>query len=559
MDEKDPMDLSGDGGTDDINIDENLQASVEPPSQRPPGGESAPKQVRYYQGEESSEGSGSEVDSYPLSKEQEAAYSYMKELYNRETKADAVNKAMKNLESRLGNAGKRCIEAYHQWGNNFWRNGRGGDILMGLLNAYWHQTMISVGIRLRAMRKKIAKGTTYVLLSPILKEMEDAVRKNSKAFPVPPMMNEDYLIKDLRIETGHYVSISRRIMDDMQPGNDEFDDKKNRLAWKDMVDQAMLSWGGEGSLNRKNPRAPEKIIKLFGTLMKEPSLVNWNNMIGASILWKTNDEFIQNNGEYFQPENGEWRPEFQGIGNFLGLEVPKMYDQFIQRKVNPVEDVKTWYFLGYPGLVRELMENDSLNWAAINALASKNQGDPKLLDNQKLFVQNARDIIKNTPNVNVEPATKLNQMDVKKQKKSAKKISKKEKRDNERDFGKATPKQALLGKEVDDITSYVNAQIPVILTSKSTDEAINRINDAIQKIQSTAETKKIAEAYNIMETTLKILKQGDLDGATATIHLLARLQSPEKKGASVSRYPHNEKGNRKRQDYSDEQEGCNIM
>ena len=535
-----------------MSLDNSDTEGAEPQNKRPTKKvpNIPPASERYQPGEPMNIGDDDEVEGsyseeYDLNPSQkEIKRTTMDPLYNRSTDNKLVNKAMQNLESRLGNAGKRCIEAYHQWGRNFWRNGKEADILLGLLNAYWHQTMISVGIRLGAMKKKQARGATNLLLCPILEDMARSVargdlERGETQFPVPPSMDEDFVKKALKIETGHYVSIFRRITGDTENRDD-------RAAWQKLVSEAMRAWSGKGTNKKKMQRGPDAIIQLFEMFMVDPSLVHWNNLIGASVLWKIKDEFVQNNGEWLQP-NGQWKPSYQGIGNFLSREVDAMYKQFINDEIPATEDPDTWYFPGYAGLVRELMEQDGHDWLAINALEADGRIKVTELDNRVTFTNKADRTNTSVDNVQVN-ALPVSELDAKKQAKAAKKSEKVAKRESQKLYGKATVEQAKLGLAVDNINNYVTTQIPLILASKSREE----VNKTIAKIESNPETKTIAEAYRTMKDALLTLDEGKVEEATRMLNNLKNLQ-PQTKAAYVSRYPHSEQGG------TNEQEGCNIM
>ncbi len=323
----------------------------------------------------------------------------------------SVDKAFRNLESRLGNAGKRCIEAYHKWGRNFWGQPE-KEVLLGLLNGYWHQVMISTGVRLNADRKEASK-TKQVMLLPPLTEAMVTYQGPAASFPTPTSVNLDHFKSErsgnpLNVETGHFKSINHRIRRDAKmecrEGNTLIgpclvQPTEQYVAWAKLVGKVIGAWE-----IRKHLRAPKQILQLFQLFLLGPTLIHWNNLIGASVLWKTHDKFLQAHGDWMN-ENGSWKEEYAALGNFFNREIPSIYAQFLAN-----DQLVTGYPTGYVGLVREMLiheKNDAI-WNGINALEAEAESKEQFLkassmDNASSFYNLLKQAdLKNVPTVGIE-------------------------------------------------------------------------------------------------------------------------------------------------------------
>jgi hypothetical protein len=476
--------------------------------------------------------------------------------------AKNVDKAFRNLESRLGNAGKRCIEAYHKWGRNFWGQPE-KEVLLGLLNGYWHQIMISTGVRLNADRKEASKTKQVVLLPPLTSAMANWKGNPPDSFPVPTGVILDNFKSErsgnpLNIETGHFKSINHRIRRDAKiqcaegntiTGPCVVQPTEQYVAWAKIVNKVTEAWMSE---TRKHTRAPKQILQLFQHFLLEPTLVRWNNLIGASVLWKTHDKFLNAHGDWLS-ENGSWDSEYAALGNFFNREIPTIYNVF-QNNDRLMDD----YPPGYVGLMREMLineKNDAI-WNAINAVEARFEKLGKTLSASELddaagFYASVKNVsLQNVPAV--EKEVQPDGLIRKRQSQAAKKAKKGQMEARispdqvEELQNLSTSGMIAQAKELDviqkGISKFANS---VINNDAPLDEAATAILETIRE----STLRNIATVYL---TSFGISQNIEDDPGIENAFkdsLRAFLPTAARGGASVMRYPNT----------SESAEGCNIM
>uniref|UniRef100_A0A6C0BLH9 Uncharacterized protein n=1 Tax=viral metagenome TaxID=1070528 RepID=A0A6C0BLH9_9ZZZZ len=286
--------------------------------------------------------------------------------------AGQVNEAFTHLEAYLGEAGRRCIEQYHEWGNNFWQTEE-PKLLNGILKAYWHQVNI-----VASMRKKFMDRYEPMLLIPITPEMltdfdgaiADLSQEGGPFDGIPEMEREQY-VNLFRIEVGHLRSINQKIArnlnmqcsDDLvqcqsEPGN------KNAVTWAELVNTVLGKWKRKDTIR-------EDVLGHFETFLLSPELNNWNRMIASLVLWKYQVDFVKQHKDILA--------NLKGARQFMALAVKHVQTEL---KTADFTDEQEGYPDGYLGLIRLFSERDTKinmlqDLQAVNFLVSDNAGDRK--------------------------------------------------------------------------------------------------------------------------------------------------------------------------------------
>lgn len=287
--------------------------------------------------------------------------------------AKLLDRAFRNLESKLGNAGKRCIEAYTKWGSNFWTTDLKKE-LDGLLKGYWHQISISAGIRAGAIRHAVSnkEGWTNaidVVLPPLMTQMTT----NPKGFPYDTIVDISKFksatgTNPLQLEAGHYNSISTRIKTDKRQIPGELKEKQSKeKSWVDLVTKGTATW------DAKKLKGPAVIIGMLRAFLINPSLVAWNNLINALVLDHFYGRFETEFDEYLDKKNGGWQKQYARLGIFVDSQVTKLWNALAKNKQEPEPQSQlTWFIPGYRGTLGHLAISDKRKglaaWNAIGTL-----------------------------------------------------------------------------------------------------------------------------------------------------------------------------------------------
>lgn len=279
---------------------------------------------------------------------QTRARQVLEPLYYGKHELDEVNQAMTDLEIQLSNAGARCIQEYHRWGDKFWTMEDETARLNGLLKAYWNQVMIVASMR----RNFQAESREFQLIAPI---QQAWVEQGS------PKTGDDAAV--WRIETGHYRSITDKIQRTVQAGN--------QSEWEDMVIIQTNDW------KKKNPAS---VVDFFRQFVTDPSLENWNRLIARSVLYKYDSRF---NKAYPRLLSSQ---EMKLAKGFKLTAMEEVGD------ANQAGSLYVWisesgqYPTDYIGLTRLLAATKDVEkkWQSINYLLSDEAGDRKMNKDQML-------------------------------------------------------------------------------------------------------------------------------------------------------------------------------
>lgn len=271
--------------------------------------------------------------------------------------ADDVNKAFENLRGRLGEAGRACVNAYERWGNKFWRTDH-STVMQGVIQSYWHQTLISEGVRQSAMRRAQKQRADNVfpphLTTTIVRDAQDGktLQYPGRGVFTSKTAGEGGQQDPLKIEAGHYASMESQIA--TYAGN----------AWDELVNGVIASW--KTKAKGKPPKAPLEVLDSFELFLIKPTLGNWNRLMDTTLLWKAYDGWTQRFKNWFK-DDGEPVKSFTPGANFVEREVNIMYKQVAAQEGHPQ---------GFEDLVDALLFKSARYWDNINVaeMTAKTEG-----------------------------------------------------------------------------------------------------------------------------------------------------------------------------------------
>lgn len=284
----------------------------------------------------------------------------------------AVEAAFRSLQSRLGTAAKSCIQAYRRWGERFWQSSE-KEAWDGLITSYWHQVMLTVGVRNRVMGR-LNEQRLDIPYMPLLNTMVGKNQEfNPDAVSSENPIADNMITPALRTEYGHFRSINRRIRQDADircaDGAAYYTvpcaiaRSPKYSAWADMVENTVAE-----RIGKKNRTAHADVLRLFQDFLISPNMVQWDNLISAASLNRLHVEWLNTNAAALS--------QWEGATNFANKETVRLYRELSNFGYGEREygswfaqpnNPRTWFPPGYGGMVRLFMGGER-TWEYVNII-----------------------------------------------------------------------------------------------------------------------------------------------------------------------------------------------
>lgn len=305
--------------------------------------------------------------------DKQRAYGFLEKLYNHnadeglvavdEVAGRLINRSFTHLESRLGSVGRKCVAAYHKWGNQFWKTDAAKES-NGLINGYWSQVAICVSNRMNAINKRTIGGQPPII-PPIF---ADQVNADPRARTYADRFEKEITL--VNSEIGYFRSIARRIIKDAdfrcQPDADDNLMSCTRpiptekwQAWTKIVIGIVKTW-------RDAHKSVNDVLVSFEKFLVVPTLENWNRLIALGVMVKFTEKLLSE----------IWFPPLQYASNLVTQRWLRSLDTELQRwPLATMAPRTSWYPPGYTGLLSSmsLSPNDMriLRWNDINRTQAK--------------------------------------------------------------------------------------------------------------------------------------------------------------------------------------------
>lgn len=460
----------------------------------------------------------SDEDDVPLvdpgAESTERAERYLTSIYNAEAgrglpevdeeTGKAIDKSFRSLEGRLGRAGQKCIQAFHQWGNKFWHSDK-SRLLEDLISAYWSQLALTVRKRMDANKALHTLGDNDKIPMPPVMVMGDGPA-------VPEGYSNPKVVAALNTDFGHYKSVARRIRADAEPNNPEGDKYK---SWARLVRGHLAGpWGKK--------KTSKYVLALFGKFLTEPTLSRWNNAVAGHLLHKYHYELANKSA---------WYRNMKYARRMVNRTTEQLYKDLANFPISQPRNPASWFPTGYAGLVRNLAVGTQAQWKDINTAEAGGPVAPADLDNPE-SLQDA--VNRGDPNAQMSAAESRNlessdePIIADARKKGAKKAKKKAKEDvlEERDLDE-------LQQSFRQLTSTFRDNVIALREANDDDAARSQVNALVDDAKKLGTLGKVMNGYALMTLFLDERCQSvDLGDVRAAADILYTTLYPDDIGGA---------------------------